>query len=182
MTKRRAISKKTRFDIFKRDLFTCQYCGNHPPDAILHIDHIVAVANGGTNEPDNFITACQTCNLGKGARPLTSAPQNLKDKSKEIAERELQLNGYYQILQKRRDRIEEEIWSIVDIFTLNQERSIRRDYFASIKRFIERLGYFEVIEAMEIATAKYPYSSSKKFKYFCGVCWTKIGRAQNGQS
>lgn len=46
---RKAISKKTRFDVFKRDGFTCQYCGAHPPEVVLHIDHIIAVAEGGTS-------------------------------------------------------------------------------------------------------------------------------------
>ena len=66
-TKRKAISKKTRFEVFKRDGFTCQYCGAHPPQAILHVDHIVPVAEGGGNEDTNLVTACDHCNLGKAA-------------------------------------------------------------------------------------------------------------------
>ena len=61
-TTRKGISKKTRFDVFKRDLFACQYCGAHPPGVLLHVDHIVAVASGGTNDKDNLVTACQPCN------------------------------------------------------------------------------------------------------------------------
>lgn len=44
---RKAISKKTRFEVFKRDRFTCQYCGATPPGVLLHIDHIHPVAEGG---------------------------------------------------------------------------------------------------------------------------------------
>lgn len=47
MTKRKAISKKIRFEVFKRDSFTCQYCGEKAPDVILHVDHIDPVAKGG---------------------------------------------------------------------------------------------------------------------------------------
>jgi 5-methylcytosine-specific restriction endonuclease McrA len=50
ITKRKSISKKARFEVFKRDAFSCQYCGAHPPDSILHVDHIVPVALGGGNE------------------------------------------------------------------------------------------------------------------------------------
>jgi len=35
-----AISKRDRFEVFKRDKFTCQYCGKAAPDVVLHIDHI----------------------------------------------------------------------------------------------------------------------------------------------
>jgi hypothetical protein len=62
--------KKLRFEIFKRDSFVCQYCGSHPPKAILHVDHIVPVADGGENDEDNLTTSCAACNLGKGARSL----------------------------------------------------------------------------------------------------------------
>ena len=40
---RKAISKKLRFEVFKRDSFTCQYCGKSAPDVILHVDHILPV-------------------------------------------------------------------------------------------------------------------------------------------
>jgi len=41
---RKAISKKLRFEVYKRDKFTCQYCGRKAPDVILEIDHINPVA------------------------------------------------------------------------------------------------------------------------------------------
>ena len=49
MAVRKAISKKLRFEVFKRDNFTCQYCGRMAPDVVLEVDHINAVANGGDN-------------------------------------------------------------------------------------------------------------------------------------
>lgn len=68
--KRVQIKKGERFELFKRDGFTCQYCGRQPPEATLQIDHIVPVAEGGDNDEMNLITACRSCNLGKGANPL----------------------------------------------------------------------------------------------------------------
>jgi 5-methylcytosine-specific restriction endonuclease McrA len=44
MNKRKSISKKIRFEVFKRDSFTCQYCGSKSPDVTLVIDHIMPVA------------------------------------------------------------------------------------------------------------------------------------------
>lgn len=69
-TKRKAISTRIRFEIFKRDRFRCLYCGATPLQKPLHVDHVVAIANGGTNKPSNLITACGDCNLGKNAIPL----------------------------------------------------------------------------------------------------------------
>ncbi len=67
---RKAISKKVRFEVFKRDAFTCQYCGAKSPDAILVVDHIKPVFTGGGNDITNLNTACQPCNAGKGATEL----------------------------------------------------------------------------------------------------------------
>jgi hypothetical protein len=172
--KRKSISKKTRFEVFKRDRFVCQYCGSHPPDVILHVDHIVAVAAGGTNDIDNLVTACSACNIGKGARDLQSAPTALAEKAALVAEAEEQLRGYQEIMEARRRRIEDDVWKIVHIFDEKSESWPRND-FQSVKKFIERLGLDEVIDAAERTMAKKTwYSDYSRFKYFCGVCWGKV--------
>lgn len=70
MTLRKSTGKRLRFEVFKRDHFTCQYCGAQPLDVVLVIDHITAVALGGTSTIDNLITACESCNQGKTDRAL----------------------------------------------------------------------------------------------------------------
>lgn len=68
----RSLSKKLRFEILKRDEFKCRYCGRTEADGVkLHVDHVIAVALGGRNDPDNLATACADCNLGKAANMLT---------------------------------------------------------------------------------------------------------------
>ena len=69
-TSRKPLSKKIRFEIFKRDKFQCQYCGGNAPEVVLHVDHIDPVAEGGSNDILNLITSCASCNLGKGKRRL----------------------------------------------------------------------------------------------------------------
>ena len=69
---RRTITPALRFEVFRRDSFTCQYCGRRAPKVILHVDHIVPVVAGGTNDLANLRTACSVCNEGKGARRLVS--------------------------------------------------------------------------------------------------------------
>jgi len=58
---------KLRFEIFKRDNFTCQYCGRNPKEdgCKLHLEHIIPKKKGGKNNPQNLITSCQECNYGK---------------------------------------------------------------------------------------------------------------------
>jgi hypothetical protein len=169
------ISKKTRFDVFKRDGFQCQYCGTHPSETVLlEVDHIHPVAEGGTNDIDNLVTACWDCNRGKGAGLLSTIPQSLEEKAGQVAEREAQIRAYYEILELRKERKDEEMWSVAEIFMERfADESIHKDRIVSIRMFLERLNVFSVREAMEIACAR-KYSQAPAFKYFCGVCWNKI--------
>lgn len=176
---RKQISTRTRFEVFKRDGFKCQYCGAHPPEAMLHVDHIEAVANGGSNDMDNLITSCAMCNLGKSCVPLSSVPQSLAEKAAEVAEREEQLRGYSQILEAKRQRLEEETWRVMELLYPGEE-SVPRDSFNGTRKFIERLGFHSVYEAAEIALAG-PAHWNRTFRYFCGVCWTKIREMEGGK-
>jgi hypothetical protein len=69
-TKRDIIPQGVRFDVLRRDEFTCQYCGRTSPSVILEIDHVVPVASGGTDNQENLITACFDCNRGKGVKDV----------------------------------------------------------------------------------------------------------------
>lgn len=168
-----AVGKKLRFEIFKRDGFVCTYCGAHPPDVVLECDHIIAVAAGGSDDEDNLTTACFNCNRGKREHPLTTSPMPLNEKAALVAEREEQLRGYQEIMAARRERIENEAWDIVQALT-DQNNTFNRNGLMSIKKFLERLGFDEVLEAAEIARSRKPYHESVRFRYFCGVCWKKI--------
>jgi hypothetical protein len=173
MAKRTSISKKTRFDVFKRDSFKCQYCGNHPPKVILHVDHINPVANGGKNDPDNLLTSCESCNLGKGARLLTAVPESLRDKAARIAEVEAQLLGYQAVLEAQRGRIEDDLWRVADLLDPDNNGSIPGEWAGSIRRFNDRIGLHQVLDAAQIAIDRWGIQY-KTWSYFCGVCWRKI--------
>ncbi len=56
-----ALSVRTRFEVFKRDDFTCRYCGKKSPEVILEVDHIVEVRMGGCPDDDNLRTLCAKC-------------------------------------------------------------------------------------------------------------------------
>jgi 5-methylcytosine-specific restriction endonuclease McrA len=53
----------TRFNVFLRDKFQCQYCGS-PED--LTFDHVIPRSKGGQTTWDNVVAACASCNLAKG--------------------------------------------------------------------------------------------------------------------
>ena len=63
--KGRVIPKGMRFEVLKRDNFTCNYCGAKAPEVSLHIDHIIPWKLVQKHEIENLVTACSTCNLGK---------------------------------------------------------------------------------------------------------------------
>ena len=55
----------TRFNLFLRDSFTCQYCGWGED---LTFDHVIPRSRGGRTSWENIVTACAPCNLRKGGR------------------------------------------------------------------------------------------------------------------
>ena len=70
-TARESISKSRRFEIMKRDGFRCQLCGATQGDGvILHVDHRVPLAKGGSYKDENLWTLCEPCNLGKSDKML----------------------------------------------------------------------------------------------------------------
>lgn len=64
-TPRRAIPPRVRAEVWARDGLRCVDCGSTED---ITIDHIIAVANGGTNDIDNLQTLCRSCNSKKGTR------------------------------------------------------------------------------------------------------------------
>lgn len=68
--RRGSISPRLRFQVFSRDGYRCAYCGVTGKDSALHVDHKISVADGGTDETENLVTACEQCNLGKGAKSI----------------------------------------------------------------------------------------------------------------
>ena len=175
MVKRKAISKKTRFETFNRDHFTCQYCGSKTPNVVLEVDHIIPVSKNGTNEIDNLVTSCFECNRGKSNNLLENIPKSLQDKSSEIKEKELQYKEYVKIQRQKERRISNELAEISDVYSKYfPEWSLNHKFkHNTIKMFISKLDFFTVKESMEYACGKIN-DSDDSLKYFCGVCWNKI--------
>ena len=58
----------TRFNVFLRDAFACQYCNARAPAPDLTFDHVIPRSRGGRTTWENVVTACAPCNLRKGSK------------------------------------------------------------------------------------------------------------------
>jgi len=65
----------TRFNLFLRDHFSCQYCGTRGD---LTFDHVVPRASGGITSWENVVAACSRCNLRKGSKSLRRSGLSLR--------------------------------------------------------------------------------------------------------
>ncbi|MEM7268044.1 MAG: HNH endonuclease [Pseudomonadota bacterium] len=67
----------TRFNLFLRDGFQCQYCGT---DGDMTFDHVVPRSKGGRTTWENVVASCGRCNLSKGDKTLKQARMHLRQK------------------------------------------------------------------------------------------------------
>jgi 5-methylcytosine-specific restriction endonuclease McrA len=68
----------SRRNIFKRDRYTCQYCGSQPGPKELTIDHLVPKSRGGKSEWTNCVLACLKCNARKANLSVQAAKMTLR--------------------------------------------------------------------------------------------------------
>ena len=80
----------TRFNVFLRDSFCCQYCSSSDE---LTFDHVTPRSRGGRTTWTNVVTACQSCNLLKGNRLPHQAGMHPKTRPGQPTTFELQENG-----------------------------------------------------------------------------------------
>jgi len=180
---RKTISKKKRFEIFKRDGFTCQYCGKKPPDVVLEIDHINPIKNGGDNDDMNLITSCYECNRGKGCIALENIP-NKPDADIEYLQLQQEIVELkkYQEIKKKKDELLNEV--VEDLQILWAELWLD-EYIPSRKELISWLSWASpenIDKAMTIAASK--LNNTERFetrlRYTAGVLHNLEGTRRNG--
>lgn len=170
------MKKSLRFKVFERDNFTCQYCGEKPPNVILHCDHIFPKSKGGKEDEINLITSCIDCNLGKRDKIIKNprSKKEIKKATEKIIESEKQLTEYYKFLRKKEKKHNKIIKDITDYWAelWNYEYTLNHRGKTSIKTFLKFLEPQEIKESMDIAMCK-NFNVEQCFKYFCGVIYTK---------
>ncbi len=68
----------TRFNVFLRDQFACQYCGHAFPTHELTFDHVIPRSRGGRTEWGNVVTACGHCNLTKADKLIQEVGMHIR--------------------------------------------------------------------------------------------------------
>lgn len=178
VAERKPLTKKMRFDVFKRDSFVCQYCGSTPPKAVLEVDHINPVANGGKNSLDNLITSCFDCNRGKGAGLLTSIPESVERRAEVMAEKMEQIKAFNRMVKANEKRLEKEVDEVQEAFEFYHPGYSFADKFRrSVRLFLEKVPAHTVVDFMHRACCRIK-SRDDALKYFCGICWKHIKECQ----
>ena len=176
-----SIKPKTRFDIFKRDNFTCRYCGRKTPAVVLELDHVIPQSKGGDSDPSNLVTSCYECNRGKRADLLEEHPTievDLHEKSVFLLERELQLKEYNALrimMRVREDQEVEELQSLWnELYIAYASSGTHTPRKTQLKKYLRLFAVEDIKEAMEV-TAEQPFSPYRGEKYFFGILrnWRK---------
>lgn len=156
--KRVSISKKTRFEVFKRDSFCCQYCGNSAPDALLEVDHIKPVKEGGKGNVTNLITSCKDCNRGKGARLLgdKSVLKKQQKQLEELNDRRIQLEMMMEWRQGLLELEDKQVSIVVEYYQEHTGWRLTDSGRNRVRGLIKKHSLTTVLDSIEIAISKYP--------------------------
>lgn len=169
--KRKAISNKLRFEVFKRDSFTCQYCGRKAPDVVLEVDHIKPVAEGGKNNILNLVTSCFECNRGKGKKLLTEHQE--MDKERNQLELLQQRKEQLRMMMKWKDellKLEEEQVDYIEKIICCEEECFTDVGRRNVKRQIKDFGFECVVESSIIAQRQYD-NTELRMKRLGGIAY-----------
>lgn len=173
-----AVSKRTRFEVLRRDDHTCRYCGQCAPDVRLTVDHVVPVALGGTDLPDNLVTACADCNSGKAS---TSPSEHIVAEvsndavrwaaaMKQATERAAAERSDRQSLLKH---FKEHVWNEWQYGPEKKNFPLPLDWEEGILRNLDNgLTMADLEHAVDVTMKKTWVSD--EFRYFMGVCRTML--------
>lgn len=166
---RKPLSVRTRFEVFKRDSFTCRYCGKSSPEVVLEVDHIVPLCEGGDDDHMNLVTACWACNSGKAGVPLSEVitGEDPHDKAILMLERERQLREYNAVLAEIRHEREEDFCELRDWWCEQTHKEYIRYHDVSwLKGALEIHPREDIRNAMMIAIGK---EYTRDFRYVAGI-------------
>lgn len=165
---RRSVSTRLRFEIFKRDGFQCFYCGATPLQSPLHIDHVVAVANGGEDDPANLVTACEKCNLGKSSVPLTRRVLKVSLLTEAQHEQPQQIEVYLEHVRQM-TKARAAASEAVAAYWREQLYAGLSEIQPALPHLIEEFGIARLLQAIDIVVAKSLPSCLDSIRYFYGV-------------
>lgn len=154
---RASLSKSLRFEVFKRDSFTCQYCGQSAPNATLNVDHIVPVSKSGSNDLLNLITSCFDCNSGKSNKLISDNSVVVKriEQSKLLSEKREQLEMIAIWQNELTDLADCELNIFLEYIKDNYSISLTEHGCGVFKKIITKFGITEALESTRISELNY---------------------------
>ena len=183
-----AVSKRTRYEVLRRDNHTCRYCGGTAPDVKLTVDHVTPLALGGSDKPDNLVAACRDCNAGKSSTTADAAL--VADVDQKALEWGAAIARYNQIQGQERQARSEYVeafdheWSawLWGSGSSNGQHVPRpSDWKAYLWQFFGAGLTIEVVlDAVEIACSNRKVGADATWRYFCGVVWRKVEQMHDG--
>lgn len=179
-----AVTKRTRYEVLRRDNHTCRYCGSKAPDVPLRIDHVTPVALGGTDNPDNLVTACQDCNAGKAStNPGAELVEDVKAIDLKWAGAIKRVAAARGRQRKRRDQYVAQFdaaWGSWTYGGAKYEIPRPSSWRASIERFYE-LGVpvEEIQDCVRVACGNERIHVDDTFRYFAGCVWRVVNEMQD---
>lgn len=150
-----SLSKKTRFEVLKRDRFRCRYCGAAAPEVLLQVDHVNPIAAGGTDDLLNLVAACIACNAGKSDRKLDdiSAVESSRVQAEELQERREQIQmiaDWHSSLANEEDFTRKQVEAYLPTIREPNDNGRKK-----LDTWIRRYGLDEVIESTRRSFEQY---------------------------
>jgi HNH endonuclease len=150
-----SVGNRLRFEVFKRDKFTCQYCGSKAPNVVLNCDHVHSVKEGGKSEILNLITSCFDCNSGKGSRLLSDG--SIVDRQHTmLSELQARREQIEMMIEWRKGLVDQETRSIDAIDTRYRDRtgfSLNQQGRAIVERWLKRHTVLAILSALDRSCA-----------------------------
>lgn len=180
-TPRKPISKRLRFEVFRRDGFRCVYCGAKGSEtgAGLHIDHVLPVALGGDDSLDNLAASCPDCNQGKSStlgdgEIADDLAQRNRDRARAMREAIRGLGGAGLDSREEIARMANEIY---DAWVLHGRGWCPElDEIEKHVRKWSNCGY--PIDMLADQVFKVPSGCNSYWRYYCGIIWNQIKAAR----
>lgn len=179
-----AVTKRTRFEVLRRDKHTCQYCGAKAPDVKLHIDHVMPVALGGDDKPGNLVTACSGCNSGKSSiMPDSPLVEGLSEKAAAYALSMQDKMTRFRAEFEQLDEYEQEfldLWNSWTGVSSGETVPLPGDYLRSLLAWMNMgvpMRAFEVAIAASMS-AKHVRGEYGNFSYMAGVLTRMLDRQE----
>lgn len=163
-----AITKRTRFEVLRRDAHTCRYCRS--ADRELTLDHVVPVALGGSDDPSNLVACCKDCNAGKTS---TSPGEHLvaqvdEDALRWAAARARAVEKRAAAEDERTTRVAPflDLWKVWD----KEARHLPANWSESLNYWLDDgMRMQDIFRALDIAVTSTHIKSDQVFRYMAGI-------------